>query len=143
MKYLLECSSLLHGYFALIGSTLHILLPQVLGSAVAQTINPLLQHLSLPTVFPVLFDFGMIFFKCVCMCVYVSCMPQEACDDQSSSRWGQFPYSTFMPVLGIELRIPGVQSKHLYLLYHLISPAIHFDFCTTSIPALPTCAFLC
>lgn len=71
MKYLLECSSLLHGYFALIGSTLHILLPQVLGSAVAQTINPLLQHLSLPTVFPVLFDFGMIFlsvYVCVCMC---------------------------------------------------------------------------
>lgn len=89
------------------------------------------------------FWFWNDFFKCVCMCVYVSCMPQEACDDQSSSRWGQFPYSTFMPVSGIELRIPGVQNKHLYLLYHLISPAIHFDFCTTSIPALPTCAFLC
>lgn len=50
----------------------------------------------------------------------------DVCGDAHASTWDNFMElvlsSTFTRVPGIELRIPGLGDKHLYLLSHLASP---------------------
>lgn len=50
------------------------------------------------------------------------CMPGHTCGDQRTALWSSFSPSTFMCILGVKLKSPGLQGKCLYPVSHLACP---------------------
>lgn len=61
----------------------------------------------------------------MCVCGFVCHHHMQRVE---TSLWSQFSPSTFMCVLGLELRSLVLYCRHLYLLSHLLTPVLFFNF---------------